>query len=55
MEEEEEEEDDDVINCSPLSTCVLYRRLQRAKIPDDACMQFLLLKMGMLMSETCRG
>ena len=40
---------------SPLSTSVLGRRLQRAKIPDAAIIQFVLLKMGMLMLETCRG
>ena len=40
---------------SPLSTSVLGRRLQRAKIPDAVWIQFLLLKMGMLMLETCRG
>ena len=37
---------------SPLSTSVLCRRLQRAKIPDAVCTQFFLLKMGMLMLET---
>ena len=41
--------------CSPLSTSVLCRRLQRAKIPDAVWIQFFLLKMGMLMLETCRG
>ena len=39
----------------PLSTSVLCRRLQRAKIPDAVWIQFFLLKMGMLMLETCRG
>ena len=34
---------------------VLCRRLQRAKIPDAVWIQFILLKMGMLMLETCRG
>jgi hypothetical protein len=38
-----------------LSTCVLCRRLQRAKIPDDVWIQSFLLKMGMLIPETCRG
>ena len=40
---------------SPLSTSVLCRRLQRAKIPDAVWIKFFLLKMGMLMLETCRG
>ena len=30
-------------------------RPQRAKIPDAVIIQFVLLKMGMLMLETCRG
>ena len=38
-----------------LSTCVLWRRLQRAKIPDAVRIQFFLLKVSMLMLETCRG
>jgi len=41
-------------DCSPLSTGVLYSRLQRATIPDAVWIQFFLLKMGMLMLETCR-
>ena len=40
---------------SPLLTGVLYSRLQRATIPDAVRIQFVLLKMGMLMLETCRG
>ena len=40
---------------STLVECVPDRRLQRAKIPDAVCIQFFLLKMGMLMLETCRG
>ena len=40
---------------SPLSTSVLCRHLQRAKIPDAVWIQFFLLKMGMLMLETCRA
>ena len=42
-------------NAFPLSTSVLCRRLQRAKIPDSVRIQFFLLKMGTLMLETCRG
>jgi len=40
---------------SGLWTSVLYRRLQRAKIPDAVWIQFFLLKMGMLMLETSGG
>ena len=38
-----------------LSSGILYSRLQRATIPDAVIIQFVLLKMGMLMLETCRG
>ena len=41
--------------CSLLSTGVLCNRLQRATIPDAVWIQLVLLKMGMLMFETCRG
>ena len=34
---------------------ILYSRLQRVTIPDAVIIQFVLLKMGMLMPETCRG
>jgi hypothetical protein len=40
---------------SLLSSCILYSRLQRVTIPDTVIIQFVLLKMGMLMLETCRG
>ena len=40
---------------SPLSSGILYCRLQRRTIPDAVIIQFVLLKMGMLMLETCRG
>ena len=40
---------------SPLSTSVLCRRLEKAKIPDAVWIQFFLLKMVMLILETCRG
>ena len=43
------------VNGSLLSTGVLCSRLQRAKIPDAVCIQLVLLKMGMLVLETCRG
>jgi hypothetical protein len=37
-----------------LSPGIPYSRLQRVTIPDDVIIQFVLLKMGMLMLETCR-
>ena len=40
-------------DCSLLSTGVLYSRLQRVTIPDALIIQLFLLKMGMLMLETC--
>ena len=40
-------------NCL-LSSGLLYSRLQRVTIPDAVIIQFVLLKMGMLMLETCR-
>ena len=40
---------------SLLSSGILYSRLQRVTIPDAVIIQFVLLKMGMLMLETCRG
>jgi hypothetical protein len=43
------------LHSTPLLTGVLCRRLQRATIPDAVRIQFVLLKMGMLMLETCRG
>ena len=38
-----------------LSTGVLYIRLQRVTIPDAVIIQFDLLKMSMVLLETCRG
>jgi len=38
-----------------LSTGVLYSRLQRVAIPDAVIIQFHLLKMSMVLLETCRG
>ena len=43
------------LQSSLLSTSILCRRLQRAKISDAAWIQFFLLKMGMLMLEACQG
>ena len=40
---------------SLLSSGILDSRLQRVTIPDAVIIQFVLLKMGMLMLETCRG
>jgi len=39
----------------PLSTGIMYSRLQRVTIPNAVIIQFVLLKMGMVMLETCRG
>ena len=36
------------------SSGILYSRLQRVTIPDAVIIQIVLLKMGMLMLETCR-
>jgi hypothetical protein len=38
-----------------LSSGIMYSRLQRVRIPDAVKIKFVLLKMGMLMLETCRG
>ena len=43
------------LQSSMLSSGILYSRLQRVTIPDAVIIQFVLLKMGMLMLETCRG
>jgi len=43
-----------IIKCL-LSSGILYSRLQRVAIPDAVKIQFVLLKMGMLMLETYRG
>ena len=40
---------------SPLSTGILYSCLQRVTIAEAVIIQLFLLKMGMLMLETCRG
>jgi len=41
--------------CSLLPSGILYSRLQRVMITDAVIIQFVLLKMGMLMLETYRG
>jgi len=38
-----------------LSTGLLYGRLQRVTIPDAVIIQFVLLKMSIVLLETCRG
>ena len=38
-----------------LSIGVLYSRLQRVTIPDTVIIQFDLLKMSMILLETCRN
>ena len=42
-------------NCSPLSTGILYGRLQRVTIPEAVIIQFDLPKMSTVLLETCRG
>ena len=46
---------DDSRPVSLLSSGILYSRLQRVTILDAVIIQFVLLKMRMLMLETCRG
>jgi len=41
--------------CSPLSTGILYGCLQRVTIPDAVIIQFDLLKMSIVLLETCLG
>jgi hypothetical protein len=38
-----------------LSSGILYSRLQKVTIPDAVIVQFVLLKMGMLVFEICKG
>ena len=38
-----------------LSSGILYNSLQRVTTPDAVIIKFVLLKMGMLILETCRG
>jgi hypothetical protein len=45
--------DESRLQSSLLSTGILY--MQRVTIPDAVIIQFVLLKTGMLMLETCRG
>ena len=43
------------VESSVLSTGILCNPLERAMIKDAVIIQFVLLKMGMLMFVTCRG
>jgi len=43
------------LQSSLLSSGILYSRLQRVTIPDAVIIRIDLLKMGLLMLETCRG
>ena len=47
--------DESSLLCRLLSSGILYSHLQWLTIPDAVIIQFFLLKMGMLMLETCRG
>jgi hypothetical protein len=47
--------DESRLQSTLLSSGILYKRLQRVTIPDAVIIQFVLLKMGMLMLETCGG
>ena len=40
---------------SRLQSGILYCTVQRVTLPDAVIIKFVLLKMGMLMLETCRG
>jgi len=47
--------DESKLQSSMLSSSILCSHLQRVTIPDAVIIQLVLLKMGMLMLETCRG
>jgi hypothetical protein len=47
--------DESRLLCSLLLCGILYCTIQRVTIPDAVIIQFVLLKMGILMLETCRG
>ena len=42
-----------IVTLCPLSTGILYSRLQRVTIPEAVVIQFVLLKMSMVLLETC--
>jgi hypothetical protein len=41
------------LQSSPLSTGILYGRLQRVTIPEAVIIQFVLLKISKVLLETC--
>jgi hypothetical protein len=47
--------DESRLQSSLFSSGILYSLLQRVMISDAVIIQFVLLKMGMLMHETCPG
>jgi len=47
--------DESRLQSSLISSGILYSLLQRVTIADAVIIQFVLLKMGMLMLEICRG
>jgi len=47
--------DESRLQNSVLLTGILYCTVQRVTIPDAVIIQFVLLKMGALMLETCLG
>ena len=47
--------DESRLQSSLLSSGIQYCTVQRVTIPDAVIIQFVILKMGMLMLETCRG
>jgi len=49
------EQDLVLLKSSPLSTVILYGCLQRVTIPEAVIIQFDLLKMSIVLLETCRG
>jgi hypothetical protein len=46
--------DENRLQSSLLSSGILFCAVQRVMMPDAVMIQFVLLKMGMLMLETCR-
>ena len=40
------------VDCSPLSTCILYGCFQRVTIPEAVAIQFVLLRMSSVLLET---
>ena len=47
--------DESRLQSSLLSSGILYSRLQKVTITDAVIIKFVLLKMGMLLLEICRG